>query len=178
MASQQLQNYIPETVNQFTIYRDNTRLLGVANSIDLPDIPIVKDEITGAGFWGVRNVPATGHVDDVEWELKFISYHAHLTQFGDTTQEINLMIRASEQMQDQMTLEIKYIPWVMFVRGRMVDFKPGKLENTKKNESTVTLNLDKVEIRLNDEPSIHWDKILGVYEVDGVDLIAPIRAQL
>ena len=178
MASIQLQNYVPETVNQFSVYRDTGRLLGIANSLDLPTLTIITDEITGAGFYGKRSVPATGHVDDTELELKFISYHAHMTQFGDTTQEINLQVRAAEQMQDQTTLRIDYVPWVMFVRGRMIEFKPGKMESTKKNESSVKLDLDMGKIMLNKEPSIYIDKILGIYMVDGVDLTAPIQALL
>ena len=178
MASVSLQEYIPETMNQFRIYRDGSELLGVARELDLPTLEIITDTVEGAGFWGTHSVPATGHVDDTEWELKFMSYHAHMTQFGDTTQEINLQIRAAEQMQNYKTLKIDYVSWVMFTRGRMIKFAIGKLEPAKKTDSSVTLNLDMVKILFGGEVSIHIDKVLGVYIVDGEDLIAPIKAQL
>ena len=178
MSTISLQEYIPETINQFEVTRDNTKLLGLAAAQDLPGIEIETDEIRGAGMYGTRSVPATGHVADTEWELKYISYGAHMTQFGDTTQEINLQLRAGMQMQNSRDLTIAYKPFVIFVRGRMIAFNPGGMELGKKTEASVKLNLDMIKPMLGNEPQIYIDKILGIYQVDGKDLLAPIKACL
>lgn len=176
MATVDLQGFIPEAINNFRVFRDGKRLLGIASSLNLPEIEIETEEIAGAGMWGTRSVPATGHVKDLEWTLPFISYGAHMTEFGDTTQEINIHIRAAQQMQNEATLAIAYIPFYFWVRGRMVKFKPGKVELAKRTEAELTMNVDYMKLTLGEESQFEFDKINGTYYVDGKDLLEPIQA--
>ena len=53
-------NYIPEKINDANAYLDGTRMIGVAASVDLPEVNMKTGTVEGFGVGGEIDSPTSG----------------------------------------------------------------------------------------------------------------------
>lgn len=64
-------NYIPEKINDANAYLDGTRMIGVAASVDLPEINMKTGTVEGFGIGGEVDSPTIGQWESFEQAVQF-----------------------------------------------------------------------------------------------------------
>lgn len=64
-------NYIPEKVNDYNVYQDGNKMIGLAAEVELPSIKMKTSTIEGVGVGGEIDSPTIGQFESLEAKLKF-----------------------------------------------------------------------------------------------------------
>ena len=81
------------------------------------------------------------------------------------------------QCMDPSTGETGYYPIKIVIRGKASTTKLGKLENGKKMEPEIELELLYIQVMIDGVKVIELDKLNFVYNLNGVDMLAEIKRQ-
>ena len=162
-------NYIPEKINDANAYLDGTRMIGVAASVDLPEVNMKTGTVEGFGVGGEIDSPTIGQ------EVQFNTLYSSAVDMLNPLTVVNLTFRAAQQVYDK-TGGYDFKGLRVVEMGRVKKFKPGKIEKSEGMEATVTLELTYIMIEVDGEQLIEIDKLNGVYKVKGVDMLAKVRS--
>ena len=66
-------NYIPEKINEYNVYLDGTKMIGVASSHTLPEVNMQTSTVSGMGVNGEIDSPTLGQFEKLEQEIQFNS---------------------------------------------------------------------------------------------------------
>jgi hypothetical protein len=168
-------NYIPEKINDFNSYLDGTKMIGVAASVDLAEISMKTSTISGMGINGEIDSPDIGQFESMEQEVQFSTLYSSYADMLAPTKTVNLTFRAAQQVYDK-TGGYAFKGLRVVEKGRVKKFKPGKLEKGESMEATVTLELTYILIENDGSPLVEIDKLNGIYNVNGVDMLKDIKA--
>jgi hypothetical protein len=91
------------------------------------------------------------------------------------TKTVDLTFRAAQQVYDK-TGGYAFKGLRVVEKGRVKKFKPGKLEKGESMEATVTLELTYILIENDGSPLVEIDKLNGIYNVNGEDMLKDIKA--
>lgn len=161
-------NYIPEKINDANAYLDGTRMIGVAASVDLPEVNMKTGTVEGFGVGGEIDSPTIGQWESFEQEVQFNTLYSSAVDMLNPLTVVNLTFRAAQQVYDK-TGGYDFKGLRVVEMGRVKKFKPGKIEKSEGMEATVTLELTYIMIEVDGEQLIEIDKLNGVYKVKGVD---------
>lgn len=176
MAS--LANIVPELVNNFNVYIDGHKLIGVSGEVSLPELSAITETVDGAGILGELEAPATGQFSSSEIEIPFTVLHEDVFKTIDTTVPVTLTLRGSMQCIDPATGETDYYPIKIVVRGKAKTTALGVLTKGKKGEPTVTLEIYYIKVDINNNTGLELDKLNFRFVVNGEDKLAKIRRQV
>lgn len=168
-------NYIPEKVNDYNVYQDGNKMIGLAAEVELPSIKMKTSTIEGVGVGGEIDSPTIGQFESLETKLKFNTLYSSATDLMNPLNTVNLTLRAAQQVYDK-TGGYDFKGLRVVEMGRVKKFKPGKIEKSEGMEATVTLELTYIMIEVDGEQLIEIDKLNGVYKVKGVDMLAKVRS--
>lgn len=168
-------NYIPEKINDANAYLDGTRMIGVAASVDLPEVNMKTGTVEGFGVGGEIDSPTIGQWESFEQEVQFNTLYSSAVDMLNPLTVVNLTFRAAQQVYDK-TGGYDFKGLRVVEMGRVKKFKPGKIEKSEGMEATVTLELTYIMIEVDGEQLIEIDKLNGVYKVKGVDMLAKVRS--
>lgn len=62
-------NYIPEKVNDYNVYQDGNKMIGLAAEVELPSIKMKTSTIEGVGVGGEIDSPTIGQFESLETKL-------------------------------------------------------------------------------------------------------------
>ena len=62
-------NYIPEKVNDYNVYQDGNKMIGLAAEVELPSIKMKTSTIEGVGVGGEIDSPTIGQFESLEAKL-------------------------------------------------------------------------------------------------------------
>lgn len=161
-------NYIPEKINDANAYLDGTRMIGVAASVDLPEVNMKTGTVEGFGVGGEIDSPTIGQWESFEQEVQFNTLYSSAVDMLNPLTVVNLTFRAAQQVYDK-TGGYDFKGLRVVEMGRVKKFKPGKIEKSEGMEATVTLELTYIMIEVDGEQLIEIDKLNGVYKPDGGD---------
>ena len=168
-------NYIPEKINDANAYLAGTRMIGVAASVDLPEVNMKTGTVEGFGVGGEIDSPTIGQWESFEQEVQFNTLYSSAVDMLNPLTVVNLTFRAAQQVYDK-TGGYDFKGLRVVEMGRVKKFKPGKIEKSEGMEATVTLELTYIMIEVDGEQLIEIDKLNGVYKVKGVDMLAKVRS--
>lgn len=166
-------NYVPEKINEYNVYLDGEKMVGVVPDVDLPEIGMKASDIEGAGMLGVLNSPAIGQFESMEQEIKFnVLYSSAINMLNPLT-AVNLTFRAAQQVYNK-TGGYVFKGLRIVEQGRVKKFKPGKMKRAESMEATVTLELTYIMIEVDGTVMLEIDKLNQVYKINGEDMLAGI----
>jgi hypothetical protein len=168
-------NYIPEKINDFNVYLDGTKMIGIASSVTLPEINMKTSTVAGVGVNGELDSPTIGQFESMEQEVQFNTLFSSATDVMNPLTVVNLTFRAAQQVYDK-TGGYAFKGLRIVEMGRVKKFKPGKIEKGEAMEATVTLELTYIMIEVDGKQLVEIDKLNGVYKVNGVDMIAGVKS--
>ncbi|MDO4495909.1 MAG: phage major tail tube protein [Clostridiaceae bacterium] len=169
-------NYvIPEKINNFNVYNDGNKLIGISDEVTLPEINEVTSEVSGPGILGPIESPTTGIFENMELEVPFRTLYESTFDLMQALTSIGLTFRGAVQVTDgEGNISMKGMRVV--VRGRKKSFVPGKLKQGEGTGSSVKLALTYYMVELDGKSRIEIDKLNSIYRINGVDMLAAVRA--
>ena len=168
-------NYVPEKINEYNVYMDGTRMVGVVPDVDLPEIGMKASEVEGAGMLGVLDSPTIGQFESIEQELKFNVLYSDAINMLNPLEAVNLTFRAAQQVYDKSGGYV-FKGLRIVEQGRVKKFKPGKLKRAEGMEATVTMELTYILVEVDGVVMMEIDKLNQVYKVNGKDMLEGIAA--
>ena len=168
-------NGIPEVIHDFNMYNKGNKLVGVTGEVSLPDLEAMTETISGAGILGEYEAPVAGKYGAQEMEIPFRCINEDYFRLIDPTTPVALTLRGAEQMNDRATGGTKYVGIRVIVKGRCKKIALGTVKQGGPMDSSVALALTYITIEMDGKDRFELDKINGVYKVNGVDKLAPIK---
>lgn len=168
-------NYIPEKVNDYNVYLSGGKMIGVASSITLPEVKQKSSTVSGAGIGGELDSPDIGQFESMTQEIQFNTLYSSAVDMLNPMNNVDLTIRVAQQVYDK-TGGYAFKGLRVVERGRVKEFKPGKVEKGSGTETSVTLELSYLMIEVDGKQVLELDKLNGVYKVNGEDMLADIKS--
>ena len=168
-------NYIPEKVNDYNVYQDGNKMIGLAAEVELPSIKMKTSTIEGVGVGGEIDSPTIGQFESLEAKLKFNTLYSSATDLMNPLNTVNLTLRAAQQVYDK-TGGYAFKGLRVVEMGRVKKLNPGKVEKGEAMEATVTIELTYLMIEVDGNQLLEVDKLNGVYKVNGVDMLAGVKS--
>jgi P2 family phage contractile tail tube protein len=166
---------IPEILNDFNVYKDGNKLIGIAAEVTLPDFEAMTETISGAGILGEYEVPNPGHFGAMEIEVPFRVLYGDIFELLDTAQDTHLTLRGSIQTTDAGgTKAFKGVRVVLV--GTAKKLTGGTMAAGKPMEASVALGLSYIKIEVDGAEKVELDKRSGTYKVNGSDKLGAIKA--
>lgn len=163
---------LPNVIQNFNVYTDGNRLVGITGEVSMPEINAVVAEVNGAGMLGSVSFPAIGHFENMEQQIPFASFNREFFDLTDFTSQKNLTLRGALQEYNPATgaLEAKGLRIVM--RGNLTGITSGTLKAGEGSAPSITLALTYILIAYDDQEVFELDKMNAVYKVNGRDILA------
>ena len=168
-------NYIPEKVNDYNVYQDGAKLIGLAAEVKLPSIKMKTSTIEGVGVGGEIDSPTIGQFEGLEARLKFNTLYSSATDLMNPINTVNLTLRAAQQVYDK-TGGYAFKGLRIVMGGRAKEFDPGTVKKGGAMDAETALELTYYMIEVDGEQVVEVDKLNGVYKVNGSDMLAGITA--
>lgn len=166
----------PSVVNNFNVYRNGNRLIGVTEEVTLPDFESKTSTINGAGLLGDIEEIVLGQFGSMKQEIPFRTLSEDIFNVMNPMETVDITLRGAIQTMDAAT-GVTGISGVRIVmRGKPITFKPGSMKNGEQMGSSVTIELTYIMIEVNSIKKIEVDKLNNVYIVNEVDLLEKIKA--
>ena len=168
-------NYIPEKINEYNVYLDGVKMIGVASSHTLPEVNMQTSTVSGMGVNGEVDSPTLGQFESMEQEVQFNTLYSSAVDMLNPLNAVNLTFRAAQQVYDK-TGGYAFKGLRIVEQGRVKKFKPGKLKRAEGMEATVTLELTYILVEVDGTVMLEIDKLNQKYIVNGQDMLAGISA--
>lgn len=170
-------NYVPEKINDANIYLAGNKMIGVTAELELPEVKQKSGTVDGMGISGEIDSPTIGQFESMEQTINFNTLYSSARDMLSPLKTVELTIRAAQQVYDK---EGGYTFKSLRVveRGRVKNFKPGKVKKAETMDASVTIELTYLLIEVDGVVMIEIDKLNGVYIVDGVDMLAEVRGMI
>ena len=168
-------NYIPEKINDYNVYLDGTKMIGVAASVTLPEVNMKTSTVSGVGVNGELDSPTIGLFEKMEQELQFNTLYSSAMDVLSPLSAVNLTLRAAQQVYDK-TGGYDFKGLRVVEMGRVKSFKPGKVEKGEAMDAVVRLELTYLMIEVDGEQLLEIDKLNSIYKVRGEDMLAGVNS--
>lgn len=169
---------LPGVVNRYNVYNEAHRLIGMSGEVELPELESITDTLEGAGVLGEIDIPVTGQFSSMKVKIKFTVLQEDLFDLMDTTKALQLTLRGSMQGLNPDTSGTDYYPVKIVLRGKASNTSLGKMENGKKGEPEVELELLYIKVIINNKTRLELDKLNFKFVLNGVDMLAKIRSMI
>lgn len=166
---------IPQVIYGFNVYKAGNVLVGLTGEVTLPDFESMTDTISGAGILGEFESVILGMFGSLEQEIPFRVLDEDIFSFMDPREVIDLNLRASKQVIDSKTTEIDFTSMRIAMRGKLKNFKPGKVQQATQMDSSITLEILYFLIEIDGESKFELDKLNFIYKVNGKDILEKVR---
>jgi len=160
----------------YEVFKDGVRKLGMAD-ITLPKIKYKTNTMKGAGIGGDIDMPTLGMTDDMDVSIKWRTINEDLTELM-APKAHDLEFRGANQHYDAATGEIITDSIAVVVRVLPKEMDVGKLDPASQTDSQNTFTVIYIKITINDDKKVEIDKLNYIYEVNGTDYFASVRAAL
>lgn len=166
-------NYIPEKVNNYNVYKDGEKLVGLAGEVELPTIKMKSSTVDGAGVLGEIDSPTIGQFESLEAKIKFNTLYSSIADITNPLKVTQLTLRAAQQVYDK-TGGYVFKGASIVMGGRAKETNPGTLKKGDAMDSEVTMELTTYKIEVDGNVLVEIDKLNDVYRVNGEDMLAGI----
>lgn len=166
---------IPEAINNFNVYKEGNRLIGITEEVSLAEIAMMTETIRGAGLLGEYNTPLIGQYQSIEQEIPFRMLEDDIFSMANPMKIQELTLRASEQYMEKSTLDLGLKGLKIVIRGRQNKFTPGTLKNGGQMGASVTLEVFYIKFVSDGKDKFELDKVNGVLKIDGKDVMKDIN---
>ena len=167
-------NYIPEKINDANIYLAGDKMIGTTAELELPEVKMKTSTVEGMGISGEIDSPTIGQFESMEQTINFNTLYSSAMDMLSPLKTVELTIRAAQQVYDK---EGGYTFKGLRVveRGRVKNFKPGKVKKSETMDASITIELTYILIEVDGSVMLEIDKLNGVYRTNDTDMLAEVR---
>ena len=156
-------NYIPEKINDANIYLAGDKMIGTTAELELPEVKMKTGTVEGMGISGEIDSPTIGQFESMEQTINFNTLYSSAMDMLSPLKTVELTIRAAQQVYDKVE------------RGRVKNFKPGKVKKSETMDASITIELTYILIEVDGSVMLEIDKLNGVYKTNDTDMLAEVR---
>lgn len=171
-----MKNQIPSVLNNLSCYRNGGEYLGVAD-VDLPDLELATETISGAGVGGDIDMPIFGQYGSMSITINWKVLESSLFKLS-RMESHQLDFRGSIQTYDVGTGSIKHVPIKISVRSLPKTTSLGSMASQSTMDSSNEMEIHYIKILVDNIVVAEIDKFAYICIIDGVDYAAQIRANL
>lgn len=169
-------NPVPERLTNFRVYVDGINQVGVA-TVDLPDIEVMTDTVSGAGIAGEIDSPVIGHFGSMSATINWRTITGDAARLN-APRAHHLELRGSQQVYEAATGTYFSVPVRVVLKCVPKNYSLGSLEVGSTTDSSSEFEVMYMKIFINNLPRIEIDKYNFKFEVDGINYLAGVRADL
>ncbi len=168
---------VPEAVNLFNVYNGTSRQVGVTGSVELPSFAYLTNTISAAGMAGEYEAPVIGHIGSQTLKIPFgqIDEQEFFAMVGG---ENDIVLRAAIQTRQVDSSVIEMVPMAITIGGATKEFEPGTVEKGKAMSASITKEVARIKIVINNFVCLELDKFNSTFIINGVDIFAKVRAMV
>lgn len=168
-------NLIPQVVNDYNVYSEDEKLIGLADEVTLPKIKNKTTTVAGMGIGGDIDSPVPGQFESMEATLNWNTLYSYATKMMNPNKTIQVTLRAALQNSNKED-GYSYKGMRIVLGGSPKELDPGKVKRADTMGSTTTLEVTKYLVEVDGQTVIDIDKLGGRYFVDGEDMRSEINA--
>lgn len=163
---------IPSFINNFNMYdAKNAReekLVGITDTVNLPDFSTITATVSGAGIPGSIDMPVVGQYESMKMDIPYRTFSKDMLNFikGGTA---SLTLRGALQNTDDSTGEIKAQRVVVNIKGMVTKIAPGQVKKADATNSSISLELTYIKIVIDDKAIVELNKLTGLFRINGED---------
>lgn len=170
-------NFVPEKINEYNVYTNGTKMIGLTEDVSLPEINMKTDTVEGPGIKGEIDSPTIGQFESMEATLKFRTLYSSAPDLMDPTATQNITLRAAQQVLDR-TSGYTFKSLRIVLGGRTKSFNPGTVQRGESMDAKLVIEVTYYLIEVDRQVVVEIDKLNDVYKVNGKDLLAEINAMI
>ncbi|MDR2503771.1 MAG: phage major tail tube protein [Deltaproteobacteria bacterium] len=167
---------IEQTIS-FRVYKNGQSFLGVA-TVDMPELSYMTETLSGSGIAGEIEAPTLGMTSSMSCTLNWVSQSAEFYSLLNPLEGNLLELRASQQATDPATGLRLPQALRLVLQGEPKSASLGTMETGKKHGNTTVLELSRLLVEVDGVPRLLIDKRNFIHAVNGVDMLAKVRADL
>ena len=167
---------VDETVVGFAIYEDGMEYLGLSE-VSLPEISNLTEEISGAGIGGKYEAVILGAIEAMTTTFNFRTVTENAVKLHEPRQH-TLDLRAAQQQKDTTkgTTNVVAVKHILVVTPKKLN--PGKVATASAAEVSGEYATSYFATYIAGKKVLEIDPINYIYEINGVDYLAPVRKAL
>lgn len=166
---------LPTQLIDFSVYNQNSRIIGAGDEITLPDIAFKC--YTASLAAGDMDFPSL-QTENMEFEIPFNVFDDEAASVISVNKVTSLTLRECLQSADTETHDLKYSGLKVSVRGFAKEVNLGTIKRADKMDSKIKLSLSYIKVEGDGKTYLELDKFNGTYIVNGVDIRAGIEKYL
>lgn len=170
-------NFVPEKINEYNVYTNGTKMIGLTEDVSLPEINMKTDTVEGPGIKGEIDSPTIGQFESMPATLKFRTLYSSAPDLMDPTATQNITLRAAQQVLDR-TSGYAFKSLRIVLGGRTKSFNPGTVQRGESMDAELVIEVTYYLIEVDGQVVVEIDKLNDVYKVNGKDLLAEINAMI
>lgn len=160
---------IPDKINDFNVYEDGDRLIGIGEEVTLPDIEMLSETVIVPG--GEVDSPTIGQFASGQVEIPFQSLTEDIFGLMNPLKSTNITLRASQQeMNGNGDIVFRGIRAVF--RGRPKTLTPGSIKKGSGTSTTLAIEWTYYLLELDGKKMVEIDKLNSVFKINGIDILA------
>lgn len=160
---------IPDKINDFNVYEDGNRLIGIGEEVTLPDIEMLSETVIVAG--GEVDSPTIGQFASGQVEIPFQSLTTDVFSLMNPLRAVNITLRASHQEMDNNG-NIVFTGIRAVFRGRPKTLAAGSIKKGSGTGTSVNIEWTYYLLELDGEKVVEIDKLNSVFKIRGEDILA------
>ena len=168
---------IPEKLNDFRMFLNDSPQLKAHADVTLPSINFMTETVSGAGVLGEYESPNLNHTESmkvtINWKL-----------FGDEVlpllrpEMVKIDLRAANQVFDTIKGKHEYTVTRAVIRGIPISNEPGTLSKGATYDGATEVEVLYMKLEYDGKPIVEIDKLNHIYRVGDVDYAARLRPAL
>ena len=168
-------NVIPEVVNDYNVYSELDKLIGLADEVQLPKIKNKTTTVSGMGVGGDVEAPVPGQFESMEATLKWNHLYSYAAKMLNPNKTIQVTLRAALQSENKDG-GYTYTGMRIVLGGKPKELDPGTVKRASTMDSTTTLEVTRYLIEIDGVTVVDIDRFAGRYYVDEEDQREVINA--
>lgn len=163
---------IPDKINDFNVYADGDRRIGIGEEVTLPDIEMLSETVRVPG--GEIDSPTIGQFASGQVEIPFVSVVDDVFELFNPLKSVNITVRASQQERNgNGDIVFKGVRAVF--RGLPKTLSPGSIKKGSGTGTSLSLEWTYYLLEKDGKKLVEIDKYNSVFVVDGVDILAQTK---
>ena len=160
---------IPDKINDFNVYDDGNRLVGIGEEVTLPDIEMMSETVIEPG--GEVDSPTIGQFASGQVEIPFQSLTQGTFDMMNPLKAVNLTLRASQQEMDGNG-NIVFVGIRAVFRGRPKTLTAGSIKKGSGTGTSIAIEWTYYMLEIDGKKVVEIDKLNSVFKVNGIDILA------
>lgn len=166
---------IPEAINDFNLYKSGNKLIGITGEVSLAELSSITQSMSGTGILGSYDTAIIGFFEHISQEIPFRMIDEDALSLMNQGEMVDLTLRAAQQSTVKSTGAIDITGMRVVFRGRAESLAIGTIKQGGQTDSSVRIGVTYLLIEIGGKKLLELDKLNGVFNVNGVDMLAKIK---